>query len=48
MLLTTNANDVPLIHDSIMDAVQAGVISEERIDQSFQRVLKLKQSSFDS
>lgn len=42
MFLTTNANDVPLIFNSLLQAVRTGVISEQSIDQSFQRIVNAK------
>jgi len=43
MLLTTNPNDVPLIHHAIVDAVEKGIISEKQINESFARIMKLKE-----
>ncbi len=42
MLLTTNVDDVPLIYGSIMDALRNGDLTEQRIDESFNRIMKLK------
>jgi beta-N-acetylhexosaminidase len=46
IFLTTNAEDVPLIYDSLLTAVNTGVVSEERIEESFQRVVELKKEYF--
>lgn len=46
LFLTTNAEDIPLIYNSLLTAVQEGVISEERIEESFQRVIQLKKEYF--
>lgn len=38
-----SAKDIQRIHGSIVKAVQDGYISEERVDQALERILKLKQ-----
>lgn len=42
IILTTNANDVPLIHDAIISGVQDGKISLERIEQANLKINQLK------
>lgn len=46
MFLTTNAEDVPLIYEALLQGVKEGKVSEERIDVSFGRVLKVKKEYF--
>jgi len=43
MILTTNANDVPSIHQSIISAVENGTLTKKRIDKSFKKIMKLKE-----
>ncbi len=42
IILTTNPDDMPLIHSAIIDGVNEGRINRERIDYSFNKIVKMK------
>ncbi len=42
IILTTNPDDVPLIHSAIVEGVNEGRIKKERVDYSFNKIIKKK------